>query len=269
MSEKPRLDTLLVARGLVDSREKARALIMAGHVHLAGEPLLKPGQRVPEDAEILLREYEKKYVSRGGYKLEKALDFFSIDLSGAVCIDAGASTGGFTDCMLQRGAARVYAVDVGYGQLAWSLRTDARVICLERTNVRYLDRSHVPDPVDFVSADLSFISLGLVLRPLAALIHEGGQMVALVKPQFEAGREKVGKKGVVREPSVHREVLERVCIYAAQNGLAVLGLTHSPILGPEGNIEFLIRLRKGDAAGLPEPDLEDVVRSAHGELKPS
>ena len=225
MSEKMRLDALLVQRGLVESRDKAKAVIMGGHVILEGEREDKPGRMVSPDAAVELRDYEKKYVSRGGYKLEKALLEFGIDLQGAVCIDAGASTGGFTDCMLQNGAKKVYAVDVGYGQLAWSLRTDERVVCMERTNVRYLDGEQISEQVDFVSIDVSFISLSLVVPPLAALLREGGQMVALVKPQFEAGREKVGKKGVVRDPAVHREVLEKACGLARETGLCVRGLT--------------------------------------------
>ena len=230
MSEKVRLDALLVQRGLVESRDKAKAVIMGGHVILEGDREDKPGRMVSPDARVELRGYEKKYVSRGGYKLEKALLEFGIDLQGALCIDAGASTGGFTDCMLQNGAKKVYAVDVGYGQLAWSLRTDERVVCMERTNVRYLDAQQISEQVDFVSIDVSFISLSLVVPPLAALLREGGQMVALVKPQFEAGREKVGKKGVVRDPAVHREVLEKVCALAQEAGLCVRGLTYSPCL---------------------------------------
>ena len=265
MSEKVRLDVLLVQRGLVESREKAKVVIMGGHVLLEGDREDKPGRMVSQDAAVELRSYEKKYVSRGGYKLEKALAEFPISLNGAICVDAGASTGGFTDCMLQNGAAKVYAVDVGYGQLAWSLRTDGRVVCLERTNVRYLSAEQVPDPVDFVSIDVSFISLALVLPPLAALLKEGGQMVALVKPQFEAGKEKVGKKGVVKEPAVHCEVLEKVCGIAEGLDLAVMGLTHSPIKGPEGNIEFLAYLKKG-AQQQQRPDVAALVQTAHTSL---
>ena len=265
MSEKMRLDALLVQRGLVESRDKAKAVIMGGHVILEGEREDKPGRMVSPDAAVELRDYEKKYVSRGGYKLEKALLEFGIDLQGAVCIDAGASTGGFTDCMLQNGAKKVYAVDVGYGQLAWSLRTDERVVCMERTNVRYLDGEQISEQVDFVSIDVSFISLSLVVPPLAALLREGGQMVALVKPQFEAGREKVGKKGVVRDPAVHREVLEKACGLARETGLCVRGLTYSPIKGPEGNIEFLCWLQKGVGMG-QEPDIAELVQSAHAAL---
>ena len=265
MSEKVRLDALLVQRGLVESRDKAKAVIMGGHVILEGDREDKPGRMVSPDARVELRGYEKKYVSRGGYKLEKALLEFGIDLQGALCIDAGASTGGFTDCMLQNGAKKVYAVDVGYGQLAWSLRTDERVVCMERTNVRYLDAQQISEQVDFVSIDVSFISLSLVVPPLAALLWEGGQMVALVKPQFEAGREKVGKKGVVRDPAVHREVLEKVCALVQEAGLCVRGLTYSPIKGPEGNIEFLCWLQKGVPAG-PQPDIAGLVQSAHAAL---
>ncbi|MBQ3076826.1 MAG: TlyA family RNA methyltransferase [Clostridia bacterium] len=267
-TEKLRLDQLLVQKGLIESREKAKAVIMAGHVMVDGDREDKPGRMVAEDAAITVRDYEKKYVSRGGYKLEKATQVFPLSLRDAVCIDAGASTGGFTDCMLQNGAAKVYAVDVGYGQLDYRLRTDPRVVSLERTNVRHLSEEQVPEAVDFVSIDVSFISLALVLPPLAALLRDGGEMVALIKPQFEAGREKVGKKGVVRDAAVHREVVEKACRAAAENGLVTMGLDFSPIKGPEGNIEFLAHWKKGAGEGgsaSPE-EIEALVQRAHEAL---
>ncbi|MBQ3391271.1 MAG: TlyA family RNA methyltransferase [Clostridia bacterium] len=265
MSEKVRLDTLLVQRGLVESREKAKAVIMGGHVIVSGDREDKPGRMVSPEAEIELRNYEKKFVSRGGFKLEKALDSFAVALDDAICIDAGASTGGFTDCMLQRGANKVYAVDVGYGQLAWSLRTDERVVCMERTNVRYLTREQIPEPVDFVSIDVSFISLLLVMPPLVSLMKEDGRMITLIKPQFEAGKDRVGKNGVVRDPIVHCEVVKKVCSAAKELGLGLQGLTFSPIKGPKGNIEFLAYFEKGaqDASGI---DPEEVVSLAHHAL---
>ena len=266
MSEKMRLDALLVQRGLVESRDKAKAVIMGGHVILEGEREDKPGRMVSPDAAVELRDYEKKYVSRGGYKLEKALLEFGIDLQGAVCIDAGASTGGFTDCMLQNGASKVYAVDVGYGQLDWKLRSDPRVVCLERTNARYLDHEQIPDELDFASIDVSFISLKLIFPALYGLLRQGGEIACLIKPQFEAGREKVGKKGVVRDPKVHLEVLENFLTHAKHNHFTVLGITYSPIRGPEGNIEYLGYLRKSE-----EPDcisdLTALVDASHEELK--
>ena len=265
MSNKTRLDVLLVERGLEQTRQRAQAMIMSGLVFVDGQRVDKAGTAVPNDAQIEVRGNTLRYVSRGGLKLEKAMTTFGLKLDGCVCADIGASTGGFTDCMLQNGAKKVYAVDVGYGQLAWSLRTDERVVCMERTNVRYLDAQQISEQVDFVSIDVSFISLSLVVPPLAALLREGGQMVALVKPQFEAGREKVGKKGVVRDPAVHREVLEKACALAQEAGLCVRGLTYSPIKGPEGNIEFLCWLQKGVPAG-PQPDIAGLVQSAHAAL---
>ena len=240
---KQRLDVRMTETGLAESRQKAQALILAGEVSVNGRRVDKPGAQIPDGAEITLRQ-GLAYVSRGGLKLEKAMDCFPISLTGAVCADIGASTGGFTDCMLQRGAAKVYAVDVGYGQLAWKLRTDSRVICLERTNARYLSREQIPEPLDFASVDVSFISLRLILPPLRALLrNDESRVVCLVKPQFEAGREKVGKKGVVRDKSAHREVLENFLMNASAAGFAVNGLTWSPIRGPEGNIEYLGFLR--------------------------
>ena len=264
-SNKIRLDVLLVERGLEETRQRAQAVIMSGQVFVEGRRADKPGQSVSADAAVELRG-GLAYVSRGGLKLEKAMKAFPITLEGAACGDIGASTGGFTDCMLQNGARKVYAVDVGYGQLAWKLRSDPRVVCLERTNARYLSREQVPEALDFASVDVSFISLKLILPPLAALLREGGQIVSLVKPQFEAGREKVGKNGVVRDPAVHLEVLERYLDHAREAGLTVRGLTWSPIRGPEGNIEYLGFLEKGPAEQEPF-DLRELVDASHQELK--
>ncbi|MCI9121287.1 MAG: TlyA family RNA methyltransferase [Oscillibacter sp.] len=262
MSGKMRLDVLLVERGLEESRQRAQAVIMSGQVYVEGRRMDKPGASVAEGAAVEIRGDKLPYVSRGGLKLEKALRVFPLTLEGAVCADIGASTGGFSDCMLQSGAAKVYAVDVGWGQLAWKLRTDPRVVCLERTNARYLSREQIPEPLRFASVDVSFISLKLILPPLAALLEEGGQAVCLVKPQFEAGREKVGKKGVVRDPAVHQEVLEHFLDHAREAGLAVLGLSYSPIRGPEGNIEYLGFLEKSGRV-TPEWNLGALVKESH------
>ncbi len=267
MSNKMRLDLLLVERGLEETRQRAQAVIMSGVVYVDGRKADKPGMAVPADAAVEIRGDKLPYVSRGGLKLEKAMETFPIRLEGAVCADIGASTGGFTDCMLQNGAAKVYAVDVGWGQLAWKLRNDPRVVCLERTNARYLSREQIPEELAFASVDVSFISLKLILPPLAALLAQGGQAVSLVKPQFEAGREKVGKKGVVRDPAVHLEVLERYLDHAAEAGLTVLGLTYSPIRGPEGNIEYLGFLQKGGGAAPTEFDCKALVEESHRVLK--
>ena len=266
MGNKTRLDVLLVERGLQESRQRAQAIIMSGSVFADGRRVDKPGATVSNDAEIEIRGNTLQYVSRGGLKLEKAMASFPITLEGAVCADIGASTGGFTDCMLQNGAAKVYAVDVGYGQLAWKLRSDERVVCLERTNARYLTREQIPEALDFASIDVSFISLKLILPPLCALLRDGGNTASLIKPQFEAGREKVGKKGVVRDPAVHREVLERFLEHARDAGFAVLGLTYSPIRGPEGNIEYLGYLEKGPWVPV-EFDLEALVAESHQVLR--
>ncbi|MGI6274545.1 MAG: TlyA family RNA methyltransferase [Acutalibacteraceae bacterium] len=244
---KKRIDVLLFERGLAPSREKARTLIMAGSVYVNNQKFDKPGDTVSDDAEIEVRGSTLKYVSRGGLKLEKAMQLFPIDLNGKICMDIGASTGGFTDCMLQNGAQKVYSVDVGYGQLAWQLRQDPRVVNLERTNARYLTREQVPEEIDFFSVDVSFISLRIILPAVRPLLRDGGQAVCLIKPQFEAGREKVGKKGVVRDRAVHEEVVETICRFAVENGYSVLGLTFSPVKGPEGNIEYLAYLEKSDA----------------------
>jgi 23S rRNA (cytidine1920-2'-O)/16S rRNA (cytidine1409-2'-O)-methyltransferase len=254
-----RLDTLLVERGLAESRERARALIMAGAVSVGGSRVDKAGALVPVDAK-LSSSGGGEYASRGGLKLAHALDRFELSPKDKVALDAGASTGGFTDVLLRRGARRVYAVDVGYGQLAWSLRTDPRVVALERTNVRYL--RELPEPVDLVTADLSFISLTLVLEPLRRLARPRADFVLLVKPQFEAGRERVGKGGVVRDPATHRAVLRKVLAYAGTLGLAPRGLTASPLLGPAGNIEFLAWLAASDA---PAPDAEALEEAALSE----
>lgn len=245
---KERLDVLLVERGLAPSREKAKALIMSGLVYVGGQREDKAGAAFPEDAELELRGGAPKYVSRGGLKLEKAVERFGVRAGGKVCMDVGASTGGFTDCMLQNGAAKVYAVDVGHGQLDWRLRNDPRVVCLERTNIRYVTRKEIPEEVELVTIDVSFISLSKVLPAVRALLREDGEIVALIKPQFEAGREKVGKHGVVRDPAVHREVIAAALRYGRESGLLACGLTFSPIRGPEGNIEYLCDFRPAEAA---------------------
>ena len=241
--EKERLDVLLVKRGLAESREKAKAVIMAGEVFVDNQREDKAGQTFPVTAQIEVRGKKMKYVSRGGYKLERAMEVFPISLEDCVCMDVGSSTGGFTDCMLQNGASYVYAIDVGTNQLAWKLRQDARVKSMEKTNIRYVTPEDMGEPVDFVSIDVAFISLTKVLTPVKSLMKEDAQMVCLIKPQFEAGREKVGKKGVVRDKSVHREVIEAVTNYALSLGFEVLGLDHSPIRGPEGNIEYLLYVK--------------------------
>ena len=237
---KERLDVLLVKRGLAPSREKAKTMIMEGNVFVNNNREDKAGSTFAEDAPIEIHGNTLKYVSRGGLKLEKAMTHFSISLDGMVCMDIGASTGGFTDCMLQNGAKKVYSVDVGYGQFAWKLRQDPRVVCMEKTNIRYVTPDDIGELVDFVSIDVAFISLTKVLEPVKALMKENAQIVCLIKPQFEAGREQVGKKGVVREPRVHEEVIQMVMNYALSLGFHILGIDHSPIRGPEGNIEYLL-----------------------------
>ena len=267
MAGKKRLDVLLTEQGLAESRQKAQAIIMAGQVFWEGRRMYKAGASVPEDAKLEVHGQTLRYVSRGGLKLEKAMAVFDLpSLQGAVAIDAGASTGGFTDCMLQNGAAKVYAVDVGYGQLDWKLRGDPRVVCMERTNARYLTHEQIPDELDFASIDVSFISLKLILPPLNGLLKDGGHAACLVKPQFEAGREKVGKKGVVRDPAVHLEVLEHFLDHAGDAGFTVLGLTYSPIRGPEGNIEYLGYLEKGPRQERTF-DLKALVDESHQTLK--
>ncbi len=264
---KERLDILLVKKGLAPSREKAKAMIMEGNVFVDGRREDKAGTAFPDTASIEVHGSTLKYVSRGGFKLEKALDVFGIDLAGTICMDVGASTGGFTDCMLRCGAAKVYAVDVGYGQLAWTLRQDARVVCMEKTNIRHVTPSDIADVIDFATADVSFISLSKVLGPVRELMKDGGEMVCLIKPQFEAGRDKVGKRGVVRDPEVHREVIESVASFARANGFTVLHLDYSPIKGPEGNIEYLIHIRKDtEKRGEESIRADAVVREAHAAL---
>ena len=243
--KKIRLDQLVFDKGLAESRERAKAYIMAGSVYVNGQKETKPGTSVTEDAAVEMRGETLPYVSRGGWKLEKALRVFPIDVKDAVCIDCGASTGGFTDVLLQSGAAKIYAVDVGYGQLAWSLRTDPRVVCMERTNIRYVTHEQIPEEMDVAVADLSFISLRLILGAVGALLKPEGEMVCLVKPQFEAGKDKVGKKGVVRDPVVHAEVLREFLRYAPECGFGVRGLDFSPIRGPGGKYRVSCLAQKG------------------------
>ena len=242
-------------------------MIMEGNVFVENQREDKAGATFDTEAEITVKGNTLKYVSRGGLKLEKAMTHFGITLEGKVCMDIGASTGGFTDCMLQNGAVKVYAVDVGYGQLAWSLRQDPRVVCMEKTNIRYVTPADIDDVLDFASVDVSFISLTKVLIPARELLRDGGEMVCLIKPQFEAGREKVGKKGVVRDKAVHEEVVERIIEFASQNGFFVKKLEYSPIKGPEGNIEYLVYIRKDETGGVDAAvDIKAVVDAAHGEL---
>lgn len=262
MSNKTRLDILLAEKGLQESRQKAQAVIMSGQVFVDGQRVDKPGTAVPNDSKIEIHGNTLRYVSRGGLKLEKAMASFPISLKDSICADIGASTGGFTDCMLQNGAAMVYAVDVGYGQFAWKLRSDPRVVCMERTNARYLTHEQIPDALDFSSIDVSFISLRLILPAVFGLLKENGQVVCLVKPQFEAGREKVGKKGVVRDPKVHEEVLRQFLVHAKESGFTVIDITYSPIRGPEGNIEYLGFLQKG-VFSEKEFDIEKLVNESH------
>ena len=265
---KERLDVLLVKRGLAPSREKAKTMIMEGNVFVNNNREDKAGSTFAEDAPIEIHGNTLKYVSRGGLKLEKAMTHFSISLDGMVCMDIGASTGGFTDCMLQNGAKKVYSVDVGYGQFAWKLRQDERVVCMEKTNIRYVSPEDIGEPVDFSSIDVSFISLTKVLEPIRDYLTEDGEIVALIKPQFEAGREKVGKKGVVREKSTHHEVIEKVTSYAASIGFDILEIEFSPIKGPEGNIEYLVHLKKTQElpGKILAQNLETVVDSAFDTL---
>lgn len=277
---KMRLDVLLVNRGLAESREKAKAVIMEGKVFVKGQREDKAGSMFDEAAPIEIHGQKLRYVSRGGLKLEKAVAHFDLKLEGKICMDVGSSTGGFTDCMLQNGAAKVYAVDVGTNQLDWKLRSDPRVVCMEKTNIRYLLPEQIEEPPAFASIDVAFISLTKVLRPVRELLTADGQVVALIKPQFEAGREKVGKKGVVREKSTHLEVIHQVLAYAWSIGFDILALEFSPIKGPEGNIEYLAWLQKTErkeleeipaweevGAALPEGmDPEQIVEEAHKEL---
>ncbi|MDD6402478.1 MAG: TlyA family RNA methyltransferase [Lachnospiraceae bacterium] len=269
--KKQRLDVMLVDRGLAPSREKAKAIIMSGIVYVEGNKEDKAGSTFPENVNIEVKGSTLKYVSRGGLKLEKAMNSFPIELEGLTCMDVGSSTGGFTDCMLQNGATKVYAVDVGHGQLDWKLRNDPRVVCMEKTNIRYVVRDDIEDWIDFSSIDVSFISLTKVLEPVKNLLTEAGRIVCLIKPQFEAGREQVGKKGVVRDKKVHKEVIEKVIAYANTIDLYPLMLDFSPVKGPEGNIEYLLYLSKnlkdkealGDNSSI---DIDEVVEASHNTL---
>lgn len=264
---KERLDVLLVSRGLAPSREKAKTMIMEGNVFVNNNREDKAGSTFADDCKIEIHGNTLKYVSRGGLKLEKAMTHFGITLDGKVCMDIGASTGGFTDCMLQNGASKVYSVDVGYGQFAWKLRQDPRVVCMEKTNIRYVTPEDIDDALDFASVDVSFISLTKVLGPARALLKDNGQMVCLIKSQFEAGREKVGKKGVVRDKAVHEEVINKVIDFALEIGFSIHNLEYSPIKGPEGNIEYLVYIEKTNEAVKEESvDVHAVVEAAHGEL---
>jgi len=265
MSDKERLDILLVDLGFYETREKARAQIMAGKIYVDDQKSEKPGTKVSRDAHIEDRGEKMPFVSRGGYKLDKAIKNFGIDLKGKTVLDIGASTGGFTDVMLQAGAKKVFAVDVGYGQFAWKLRTDERVVCLERMNFRYATREEIPDPIDFSATDVSFISITKIIPPALSLMTDAGEMVALIKPQFEAGRDKVEKKGVVRKKSTHKEVLEYITGFLLENNLFIYGLDYSPIKGPEGNVEFLVYFGKKDK-GMEldiEKKMEEVIEEAH------
>ena len=266
MKHKERLDMLLVSRGLAETRSKAQAIIMSGEVYVDGQKADKPGMSYEDTVEIEVRGHACPYVSRGGLKLEKALRDFGVDPTGYVCSDSGASTGGFTDCLLQQGAAKVFAIDVGYGQLAWKIRQDPRVVCMERTNIRYVTPEDLGEPLDLSVVDVSFISLKIVLPAIQKLLKPTGQVLCLIKPQFEAGKEKVGKKGVVRDPEVHLEVLEHFVALARELGFTIRNLTFSPVKGPEGNIEFL-----GHLSMVPGeeqvPDLTDLVAQAHETLK--
>lgn len=267
MSEKKRLDVLVFEAGLAESREKAKALIMEGIIYVDNQKADKPGMTYPDTVALELRGNKLRYASRGGLKLEKALLVFPIDLNGKTTMDIGASHGGFTDCMLQNGASKVYAVDVGYGQLVWKLRNDERVVNLERTNIRYITKDQVPDELDFFSVDVSFISLCLVLPAARPLLRDGGEAVCLIKPQFEAGRENVGKKGVVRDKKVHVQVIRKITDFCLENGFSIAGMDYSPIKGPEGNIEYLAYLKKSDEPQmLCQTDIEALVEESHKNL---
>lgn len=268
MSKKKRLDIAVFEQGYAPSREKAKAVIMAGQVYVNNQKVDKAGFELKEDDVLEVRGNTLKYVSRGGLKLEKAMQCFPIDISGKICMDVGASTGGFTDCMLMNGASKVYSIDVGYGQLAWKLRCDDRVVNLERTNFRYVDETKITDKIDFASVDVSFISLKLIFPNLKKFLKPGGKAVCLIKPQFEAGKEKVGKKGVVRDVSVHLEVVNRVMQEAVDAGFSVLGLDYSPVKGPEGNIEYLMFLSSAVSPEITDGiNAQDVVNRSHEELK--
>ncbi|MGN0559111.1 MAG: TlyA family RNA methyltransferase [Acutalibacteraceae bacterium] len=264
---KKRLDLLVYEQGFAESREKAKAIIMSGIVYVDNQKADKCGTSYDENVKLEVRGATPKYVSRGGLKLEKAMDCFDISLQDKTTMDIGASTGGFTDCMLQNGAKKVYSIDVGYGQLAWKLRNDSRVVNLERTNMRYVTKEQIPDEIDFFSVDVSFISLKLILPVARNLMAENAQAVCLIKPQFEAGRENVGKKGVVRDKNVHITVVESICTFCLENGFDVLNLDYSPIKGPEGNIEYLIHIRKSqNPTLLTDTDIKQLVESSHNNL---
>ena len=266
MKIKKRLDVLLTEQMYADTRSKAQAIIMAGQVYVNGQKADKPGTAYEETVQIEVRGVTCPYVSRGGLKLEKALRDFGVKPDGFVCSDSGASTGGFTDCLLQQGAKKVFAIDVGYGQLDWKIRSDERVVVMERTNIRYVTPEDLGEPLDLSVIDVSFISLKIVLPTIKTLLKPTGQVLCLIKPQFEAGKEKVGKKGVVREPEIHKEVLDSFVETVTELGFTILGLTFSPVKGPEGNIEFLGHLTLEDKPGI-QPDTEAVVRDAHETLK--
>ena len=267
-SKKERLDILLVEKGICESREKAKTNIMAGLIFVDGQRVDKAGEKVTVDADIVFKGEKLKYVSRGGLKLEKAMKTFGIDLTDKVCMDIGASTGGFTDCMLQNNASKVFAVDVGYGQFAWKLRTDERVVCMEKTNIRYVTPEDIGVALDFASIDVSFISLRTIMPAVKALLGDKGEVVALIKPQFEAGRDKVGKKGVVRDKEVHLEVIDRIINFLIENELNVLGLSYSPIKGPEGNREYLVYFTKDKEkeGNFELSQIEDIVNESHSQL---
>ncbi|MDO5779920.1 MAG: TlyA family RNA methyltransferase [Clostridium sp.] len=267
-SKKERLDILLVEKGICESREKAKTNIMAGLIFVDGQRVDKAGEKVKVDADIIFKGEKLKYVSRGGLKLEKAMNTFGIDLTDKVCMDIGASTGGFTDCMLQNNASKVFAVDVGYGQFAWKLRTDERVVCMEKTNIRYVTPEDIGIALDFASIDVSFISLRTIMPAVKALLGDKGEVVALIKPQFEAGRDKVGKKGVVRDKEVHLEVINTIVNFLMENELNVLGLSYSPIKGPEGNREYLVYFTKDKEkeGNFELSQIEDVVNESHSQL---
>ena len=265
---KERLDVLLVNRGLAESREKAKAIIMSGNVYVEGQKEDKAGSTFADTANIEVRDTTLKYVSRGGLKLEKAMENFDVTIKGKICMDVGSSTGGFTDCMLQNGAVKVYSVDVGHGQLAWKLRNDERVVCMEKTNIRYVTPEDVADKIDFSSIDVSFISLTKVLLPVKNLLTDDGQIVCLIKPQFEAGREKVGKKGVVRDIEVHLEVVNKIVTFLIENEFNILGLSFSPIKGPEGNREYLVYFTKDKEkeGSFEMSQIDEVVKESHSQL---
>ena len=267
-SKKERLDILLVEKGICESREKAKTNIMAGLIFVDGQRVDKAGEKVKVDADIVFKGEKLKYVSRGGLKLEKAMNTFGIDLTEKVCMDIGASTGGFTDCMLQNNASKVFAVDVGYGQFAWKLRTDERVVCMEKTNIRYVTPEDIGVALDFASIDVSFISLRTIMPAVKALLADKGEVVALIKPQLEAGRDKVGKKGVVRDKEVHLEVINTIINFLMENELNVLGLSYSPIKGPEGNREYLVYFTKDKEkeGNFELSQIEDIVNESHSQL---